>query len=99
MNIKSNKPSKDALLEVFGTPRPADYAVYRWKSSWRNSTNRVKVSSYTDALSQLKCIPDIDPLFYQFITLNEKYTGNSQSYVVFFKEEHEAYFKMCQYLD
>ena len=65
--------------------------IVRWKATWRNTGGKVRVANYTTAVRMLKSMTNIDPLFYQFIS------GDAgESYIVFYKHEHEVFFKIHQ---
>lgn len=92
------RPSREALMEVFQTPRPSIATISRWKSSWKFKSGRVRVDNYTTAMKMLSRMPDIDPLFYQIATDEVPSSVSAGTYIVFFKPEHEAYFKLHQHL-
>ena len=90
-------PSKEALMEVFQTPVPSAMAISNWKKRWENSPNRVAIEYYSRTINFLEA-NGIDSLFYQFTTekntSDEVYWDNKITYVVFYKEEHEVFFKL-----
>lgn len=99
MKSKRVKFSKEALIEVFQTPRPSADAIAKWRASWRDSEHRVEVINYMNTIKFLSGIPEIDPLFYQTKTeVDPDYADESTLFVVFYKPEHEAYFKIHQNL-
>lgn len=90
--------SKEALIEIFGTPGVDAATVRRWKVSWRDNDRRLRVRSFTNTVRQLTAA-EIDPLFYQFYTGLEgspdgKSDANEVYYVTFFKDEHYVFFKL-----
>ena len=92
-------PSTAALIEVFQTPRPTTESIARWKAGWKHTAGRVRVDNYSAGMKQLRAMTDIDPLFYQFAIGEDDdtmFATNATTYIVFFKPEHEAYFKMHQ---
>jgi hypothetical protein len=86
----TRRPSKEALQEVFGTPRPNRSVVVDWKAKWREQRGKVKVSSYSSAVKWL-IENNIDPLYYQFYFGEGSWDG---PYIVFYNPEHEVFFKM-----
>lgn len=83
-------------MEVFGTPTPSTQAQNRWRASWRNSESKIYVDSYTIA-QKIIIEAEIDPLFYQFgadISENPFHDAAEKYYVIFFKKEHEVFFKL-----
>lgn len=84
-------PSTEALLEIFSSPNPSFHAIARWKMSWKHTKGYVEVDSYTSAMRILRDLPEIDPLFYQYSFLPNSHVGPA---IVFYKPEHEIYFKL-----
>lgn len=80
--------SSEALIEIFGTPRPSEKAVLKWKAGWINTASRIKVTSWADAL-RLIDDSDIDPLFYQTYA-----DAGMDKFVVFYHDEDLVYFKL-----
>jgi len=91
----SRNYSREALIEVFGTPNPSSQAVSRWKMSWRDVRGRVRVYSYRDAMAFLN-ESGVDPLFYQLAadTGSDLSDQAEKYYIVFYKDEHEVFFKL-----
>lgn len=88
--MKKKKPrySEEALMDVFGTPRPSPLAVNEWKNRWRYTHGKIKVPAYITAIQQLN-EADIDPLYYQFFS-----DVSDNHYIVFYNAEHEFFFKL-----
>lgn len=88
-------------MEVFQTPRPDPKSITRWKNKWRDDVDRrIRVDNFTAAV-KLLAESDIDPLFYQFVSKPYPETNtdgyhNDLHYIVFFKPEHEVFFKLHQ---
>lgn len=93
--VKSPKSQYNAadLIDTFGTPNPSSTAVQKWKASWRETGGMVKVTNYTAAARFLE-EAGIDRLFYQFWSKHEDAEATVGLYVIFFKEEHEVFFKL-----
>jgi len=87
------------LIEIFGTDSPSASAVSRWRATWRDRKGKIQVSSFNQTIKFLE-ENSVDPLFYQFYadTGGDGSGGDVQEkfYVVFYKEEHEVFFKLHQ---
>jgi len=84
-------------MEVFGTPNPDRMAVERWKQTWRDTAGRIEVKNFNASVKLLN-ESDVDPLFYQFFAEHAETTDDSAEryFVVFYKDEHEVFFKLHQ---
>jgi hypothetical protein len=87
--IKRN--TDESLFEIFGTTRPNQKTITRWKFSWRDTKGKVEVESFSSA-AKILAENDVDPLFYQFSATASELTN--RIFVVFFYEEHEVFFKL-----
>jgi len=109
VNPKNTRYSDEALMAVFGTTRPSERAVIRWKGSWKDDdTRRIQIYKYNAAIKFLT-EHDVDPLYYQFVSvpatlpyldsdgnITDKGGSVETHYVVFFSPEHEVFFKLHQ---
>jgi len=86
----TKQPSKEALVEIFGTPKASRAAIHRWKTSWRHERPHIEINSFVHTIRIINDF-DIDPLFYQFYTR----TGVvNKFYVIFYKDEDLVLFKI-----
>jgi hypothetical protein len=85
------------LMEVFGTTGVSIKTIHRWKMTWREDvTRRIEIKSFTDTMRLLEN-NGVSPLFYQFNSVVMPGTGsNDRFFVVFYKPEHEVFFKLHQ---
>ena len=90
---KQTRYSSEALMEVFGTSNPNPMTIINWKNSWRESSGKINVQSYTGAYKILRQ-NDIDPLFYQQYSASPDSSTGSMCYIAFFKPEHQVFFKL-----
>jgi hypothetical protein len=90
MVVNSYRESPEALIEVFGTPHPSRDAIIKWKARWREEKGKIKVNNFNAAIKLLE-ESGVDPLFYQFWA---DPGIQKDFYVVFWKEEHEVFFKL-----
>jgi hypothetical protein len=81
----------ESLLEIFGTTRPNQTTINRWKFAWRDTKGKVEVESFSSA-RRILAENDIDPLFYQSHATAIELTN--RIFIVFFYEEHEVFFKL-----
>jgi hypothetical protein len=89
--MSKSRYNVDALIDVFGTPKPNESVIWGWKGSWRDTGTRVKVSGFNHALKLLS-EHDIDPLYYQIVSGIQ---GNDAvNYIVFYNDDHAVYFKL-----
>jgi hypothetical protein len=86
------KYSREALMAVFGTPRPDRTAVAKWKMKWRSTAGRIEVSNMSATIKQLEA-NEVDPLNYQFVYDPDGENGESV-YVVFYDPQDEVLFKL-----
>ncbi len=91
--MSKSRYSADALMDIFGTPRPNQSVIWNWKGTWRDTGTRVKVNSFHDGLKFLSQ-NDIDPLYYQIVSAGGDYADATGNYLVFYKNEHAVYFKL-----
>lgn len=85
--------SREALIEIFGTPKPSRMAITRWKRKWAAARKPIQIKTFNDAIKFMK-EHDIDPLFYHF-TAGQENNGNAETYYVsFYYEEHEVFYKL-----
>ena len=96
--MSKSRYSVDALMDVFGTPRPNQSVIWNWKGTWRETGTRVKVIGFHDGLKFLSQ-NGIDPLYYQIVSglqnfLNGVQGEDAANYIVFYKNEHAVYFKL-----
>lgn len=87
--MKIRRASKEALMEVFGTPNPSLRTIVRWKSTWRESAGKIQVKSYSAALKTVRA-NNIDPLYYQLFADHD----TTKFYIAFYDPEHEVFFKL-----
>ena len=85
------------LMEVFGTTGVSVNTIQRWKMTWRdNGSHRIEVKSYVDAMRLLNQ-SEVPQLFYQFTSLVMPEAGGADKFfVVFYKPEHQVFFKLHQ---
>ena len=97
--MSKSRYSVDALMDVFGTPRPNQSVIWNWKGTWRETGTRVKVIGFHNGLAFLSQ-NDIDPLYYQIVSGLQDFlngvasTKGAANYIVFYKNEHAVYFKL-----
>ena len=96
--MSKSRYSVDALMDVFGTPRPNQSVIWNWKGTWRDTGTRVKVIGFHNGLTFLSQ-NGIDPLYYQIVSglqdfLKEVQGEDAANYIVFYKNEHAVYFKL-----
>lgn len=77
----------EALIEVFGTSRPAESTIRRWRRSWRDNEQCCKIESFNETLKFIQEY-DIDSLFYQIKSVD------GIKHIVFFKNEDYVFFKI-----
>lgn len=95
--MSNSRYSDDALMDIFQTTGASHQAIWKWKGKWRDSRSRVAVDNFTEAMKIL-IENNIDPLYYQ---IRSEVTGDQFSgggvdtrYIVFYREEHEIFFKL-----
>lgn len=93
--VKDKRYSDEALMEVFGTTGVDELTIIRWKRRWKTERGRVEVSSYNAAFTILD-EAGVDPLFYQISAdIGDGKSDSAERYhIVFFKAEHEVFFKL-----
>jgi hypothetical protein len=91
--MNKSRYSVDALMDIFGTPRPNQSVVWNWKGTWRDTGTRVQVYSFHEALKFLY-EHDIDSLYYQIVSDHGRGPSDTGNYMVFYKDEHAVYFKL-----
>lgn len=78
----------DDLIEIFGTPRPFEKTILRWRRGWRD-TNKIYVNNYIAA--QRYCADNsINSLFFQMGV------DGDNMFVSFYYEEHAVFFRLSQ---
>jgi hypothetical protein len=92
---RDGKYSTEALMEVFGTPNPSPDTVTRWRWSWKHHRGRVKIANFGSAIRIMR-ESGVDPLFYQMGADVKDTTDDwpEDYYIIFYKEEHEVFFKL-----
>lgn len=87
------KSSPETFMEIFGTTKPSQSAVIKWKSQWRSTKGRIEVKSFKDAIKLLD-EAGVEPLFYQFSAEPAENLSKDKFFIVFYSEEHEVFFKL-----
>lgn len=77
-------------MDIFGTSRPNQSAVGKWRLGWKDKRERIKVNSFNSTIKFLEA-NNIDPLLYQFYAEPGE---DKLFYVVFYENEHEVFFKL-----
>lgn len=90
--MKSKRYDEESLMDVFGTPRPTDSVIWKWKGEWRDTATRVRVTSFSAAIVLLR-ESGIDPVYYQIVSSDDEHEIYHH-YIVFYKAEHAVYFKL-----
>lgn len=85
--VKKSRYSAESLKTVFGTERPSDSAVRRWRLSWRENEYKVGISSFAECVRVLS-EHNVDTLYYQF------WSVPPQKFVTFYRDEDYVFFKM-----
>jgi hypothetical protein len=82
------KYSKEALMEVFETPRPSETAIRRWRAGWVNGGFPVRISQILESARIVREMMNIDKLYWQILVDEEG------SWLVFYRQEDATYFKL-----
>lgn len=91
--MKKVRYSTEALMDIFDTPAASPNAIRKWKARWRYSTTKVSVNTFSEAI-KLLAETDIDPLYYQICCDAGDAWATPNNYIVFYREEHQVYFKL-----
>lgn len=93
MAVKKVRYSTEALMDIFDTPAPSHNAIRKWKARWRSGDNKVPVASFAAAM-KLLAGTEIDSLYYQIRCDPSDAFDTPKNYIVFYREEHQVYFKL-----
>jgi len=92
--IRKYKTSTETFMEIFGTTKPSQSAIIKWKARWRATKGRVEVASFIEAIKFLE-ESGIAPLFYQFSSDPGEFPETTgKIFIVFYDGEHEVFFKL-----